>query len=48
MPSEAARDREAARRLWTESARLLDIEEPLAAAVGQAVTAGDGTAAGDS
>ena len=29
-PSAAARDREAARRLWQESARLLDIDEPLA------------------
>lgn len=31
-PSAAARDREAARRLWQESARLLDIDEPLATA----------------
>jgi len=30
QPSAPARDRENARRLWTESARLLDIEEPLA------------------
>jgi NAD(P)-dependent dehydrogenase (short-subunit alcohol dehydrogenase family) len=29
-PSAAASDREAARRLWEESARLLDIDEPLA------------------
>jgi len=28
-PSEAARDRDAARRLWTRSAELLDIEAPL-------------------
>jgi hypothetical protein len=28
-PSEAARDADAARRLWTESAATLDIEEPL-------------------
>ncbi len=47
-PSEAARDRDAARRLWTESARLLGIEEPLSAAEEQTVTAGDGTAAGGS
>jgi NAD(P)-dependent dehydrogenase (short-subunit alcohol dehydrogenase family) len=30
QPAEPARDREAARRLWTASARLLDVEEPLA------------------
>jgi len=31
QPSEAARDREDARRLWTHSAELLGIDEPLAA-----------------
>jgi NAD(P)-dependent dehydrogenase (short-subunit alcohol dehydrogenase family) len=31
-PAAAARDRDAARRLWTESAAMLGIEEPLAAA----------------
>jgi len=40
-PSEAARDRDAARRLWTESAGLLGVEEPLAAPGGQAVAAAD-------
>ncbi|MFB6255852.1 MAG: SDR family NAD(P)-dependent oxidoreductase [Haloplanus sp.] len=39
-PSEAARDGEAARRLWTESAKLLDIEEPLAAGDRQSVAGG--------
>lgn len=42
-PSEAARDSEAARRLWTESATLLDIEEPLAERDRATVQAGDGT-----
>jgi len=46
-PSAAARDREAARRLWTESARLLDIEEPLADAGQQPAGAGNRQAAGD-
>ena len=32
-PSEAARDRAAARRLWERSAAILDIDEPLSAAV---------------
>jgi len=35
-PSAAARDREAARRLWARSAALLDIDEPLRDAVGEA------------
>ncbi len=47
-PSEVARDRDAARRLWTESARLLGIEEPLAEPEGQPRPASDATAAGDS
>jgi NAD(P)-dependent dehydrogenase (short-subunit alcohol dehydrogenase family) len=45
-PSEAARDPEAARRLWTESAALLGIEEPLATA--GPVAAGDRGAPGGS
>jgi len=32
LPSTAARDAEAARRLWTESAQLLGVDEPLEAA----------------
>jgi len=43
-PSGAARDLEAARRLWTESARLLDVEEPLADVDGEST----GTSAGRS
>ncbi len=46
-PSEAARDREAARRLWTESARLLGVAEPLAERDGRSVATGDRTAPGD-
>ncbi|MFT4890497.1 MAG: NAD(P)-dependent dehydrogenase (short-subunit alcohol dehydrogenase family) [Halobacteriales archaeon] len=47
-PSEAARDEEAARRLWTKSATLLGIDEPLAEHDRQSVAAGDRTAPGDS
>ena len=47
-PSEAARDREAARRLWRESAALLGIDEPLANPDDGAVTAGGRTAPADS
>jgi NAD(P)-dependent dehydrogenase (short-subunit alcohol dehydrogenase family) len=43
-PSEAARDRDAARRLWAESARLLGSEEPLSQRDG---THAAGVAAGD-
>jgi NAD(P)-dependent dehydrogenase (short-subunit alcohol dehydrogenase family) len=46
-PSEAARDGEAARRLWSESATLLGIDEPLAERDRQSVAAGDGTTPGD-
>jgi hypothetical protein len=34
-PTEAARDRDAQRRLWTESATLLGIDEPLADATAE-------------
>lgn len=37
-PSSAARDRDAARRLWRRSAALLDIEEPLSEFDGERVT----------
>jgi NAD(P)-dependent dehydrogenase (short-subunit alcohol dehydrogenase family) len=47
-PSEAARDRDAARRLWTESAALLGIDEPLAEPDDGAVATGDRTAPADS
>jgi NAD(P)-dependent dehydrogenase (short-subunit alcohol dehydrogenase family) len=42
-PSAAARDGAAARRLWTESAEMLDIEEPLAERDQNPVAADDGT-----
>lgn len=45
-PSKAARDRDAARRLWTESARLLDIEEPLADAAAEPADLGRATGSG--
>jgi NAD(P)-dependent dehydrogenase (short-subunit alcohol dehydrogenase family) len=48
QPSEAARDEAAARRLWTESARLLGIEEPLAEGGQASAPTGDRTAPGDS
>jgi NAD(P)-dependent dehydrogenase (short-subunit alcohol dehydrogenase family) len=40
-PSEAARDRADARRLWARSAELLGVEEPLAEHGGQPVATGD-------
>jgi len=46
LPSTAARDEVAARRLWTESARLLGIEEPLADG-DRSVAAGDRTVSGE-
>jgi len=46
-PSEAARDSEASRRLWSESATLLGTEEPLVERDRDPVAAGDGTAPGD-
>jgi len=48
QPAEPARDREAARRLWTESARLLGIDEPLADDTERSSGAGDRTASANS
>ena len=45
-PSDPARDRDAARRLWQESARMLDIPEPLPASEHQQAT-GTGATPGD-
>jgi NAD(P)-dependent dehydrogenase (short-subunit alcohol dehydrogenase family) len=45
-PSEAARNSDAARRLWSESATLLGIDEPLAEDNREPVGAGSGTAPG--
>jgi len=45
-PSKAARDEEAARRLWTESAKLLGIDEPLADD-GRSAATGDRAAPSD-
>jgi len=47
-PSEAARDGDAARRLWTASATLLGIDEPLADGDRQSVATGDRTVPGES
>jgi NAD(P)-dependent dehydrogenase (short-subunit alcohol dehydrogenase family) len=44
-PSTAARDEEAAKRLWRESAAMLDVDEPLAGA--GTTAAGDQQATGD-
>ncbi|MFB6126608.1 MAG: SDR family NAD(P)-dependent oxidoreductase [Halolamina sp.] len=40
-PADDARDDEAARRLWSYSADVLDVDEPLAAAVGEPAPADD-------
>jgi NAD(P)-dependent dehydrogenase (short-subunit alcohol dehydrogenase family) len=45
-PSSAARDMDAARRLWTASARFLDIDEPLAEAASVASETGRGSGPG--
>lgn len=44
IPSEAAQDSEAAKRLWSKSATLLDMSEPLADSEQEPVAAGDETA----